>query len=156
MAPLVVETSLEIDAPPARVWRVLTDPAVTPRYMFGCAAVSDWKIGSPLLWRARREGTERVIVKGTVLAFEPERLLQYTTIGVGMGIEDTPRNFLTVTHRLTPLPGGRTRLDLSQGDFAGVDDGEQRHRESLANWRHTAERLKAVAEEGDVEQSSLP
>jgi len=155
VAPLVVETSLEIDAPPARVWRVLTDPTVTPRYMFGCAAITSWKVGSPLLWRARREGAERVYVKGTVLAFEPERLLQYTTIGVGMGIEDAPRNYLTVTHRLTPLPGGRTRLDVAQGDFAGVDDGARRHQESVANWRHTAERLKEVAEEGDVQQAPL-
>lgn len=156
MDPLVVELSLEIDAPPSRVWRVLTDPAVTPRYMFGCAAVSDWKEGSPLVWRAVREGVERVFVKGTVLAFEPERLLRYTTIGVGMGIEDAPRNHLTVTHRLTPLPGGRTRLDVSQGDFAGVDEGAQRHRESVASWRHTAERLKAVAEEGDFELTAEP
>ncbi|HYD43468.1 MAG TPA: SRPBCC domain-containing protein [Anaeromyxobacter sp.] len=152
MAPLVVELSLDIDAPPSRVWRVLTDPAVTPRYMFGCAAITDWKIGHPLLWRARREGKERIYVKGTVLGFEPERLLQYTTIGVGMGIDDAPRNYLTVTHRLTPLPGGRTRLDITQGDFAAADDGPKRHREAITNWRHTAERLKAVAEEGDVEQ----
>jgi uncharacterized protein YndB with AHSA1/START domain len=151
---LVVERSLEIDAPTSRVWRVLTDPAVTPRYMFGCAAISDWEVGSPLLWRAA--DAERVFVKGTVLAFEPELLLQYTTIGVGMGIEDVPSNYLTVTHRLTPLPGGRTRLDISQGDFAGVDDAEKRYREADASWRHTAERLKAVAEEGDVEGAVLP
>jgi len=155
MVPLMVEVTLELDAPVSRVWRVLTDPAVTPRYMFGCAVVTDWKVGSPLVWRARHQGRERDLVKGTVLAFEPEQLLRYTTLGVGMGIEDAPRNYLTVTHRLTPLPGGRTRLDVTQGDFAGVDDGAKRHREAEANWRSTAERLKAVAEEGDVAQAPM-
>ncbi len=35
--------------------------------MFGCETVSDWKTGSPLLWKGTYEGNEMVFVKGTVL-----------------------------------------------------------------------------------------
>jgi uncharacterized protein YndB with AHSA1/START domain len=154
MEPLVVQLSIDIAAPPWRVWRVLTEPAMTRRYMFGCAAISNWKVGSPLLWRAEHEGRETVFVKGTVLAFEPDRLLRYTTIGVGMGLADEPSNYLTVTHRLTALAGGSTRLDVSQGDFAAVEGGLERFEDSIKNWRQTAAKLKAVAEENDVEETA--
>src|SRR5438067_13936138 len=116
MDPLIVKDVLEIAAPVKSVWRMLTDPALTKQYMFGCAAVSDWKVGSPLAWSATVEGKEVVYVKGTVLAIEPERLVSYTTIGVGSEYEDRPDNYLTVTCRLTSS-GDKTAREFIQGDY---------------------------------------
>ena len=73
MAPsLVFHASIRINAPVARIWEVLTTPALTKRFMFGGEAISDWKVGSPLVWRL--EGSKQVL-KGTILAIDPGKRL---------------------------------------------------------------------------------
>jgi len=144
---LIAEVSIEVAAPPDEVWRVLTEPALTRRYMFGCEPITDWTVGSPLLWQGHADGKAVVFVKGRVVAIEPGRYLQYTTFGEGMGLADEPGNYLTVTCELAPLAGGRTRLRLSQGDFARVERGRERFDESRAGWPEAAAQIKAIAEE---------
>jgi uncharacterized protein YndB with AHSA1/START domain len=151
MESLIAEISIDVAATPGQVWRVLTEPALTRRYMFGCEPVTDWAVGSPLLWRGEAEGKAVVFVKGRVLAIEPGRYLQYTTFGEGMGLADEPGNYLTVTCQLEPLPGGRTRLRLSQGDFAQVERGRERFEDSRAGWPGVAAQIKALAEESLAE-----
>lgn len=145
MDQLIVKDVIEIAAPAKNVWRMLTDPELTKKYMFGCVAVTDWKVGSALEWAATVEGKEVVYVKGTVLAIEPEQLLSYTTIGVGPEYEDRPDNYLTVTCRLTPA-GGKTRLEITQGDYARVTDGKKRYDDTVSGWGAVLQQMKAVAE----------
>jgi uncharacterized protein YndB with AHSA1/START domain len=145
MDAMIVEDSIEIAAPPGAVWRVLTEPALTREYMFGCSAVTDWKPGSALEWTAEVDGKLVVYVKGVVEAIEPERLLRYTTFGLGMGLDDVPANYLTVECRLS-ASGGGTRLDISQGDYARVADGQKRYDHTVEGWRSTLAKLKQLAE----------
>jgi uncharacterized protein YndB with AHSA1/START domain len=145
MDPLIVKDTIEIAAPAKSVWRVLTDPELTRKYMFGCAAVTDWKVGSPLDWTATVDGKDVVYVKGVVVAVERERLLSYTTIGVGEGFEDVPENYLTVTCRLTTVDG-KTRLEITQGDYARVADGKKRYDDTVSGWPSVLQQMKALAE----------
>ena len=145
MDEMIVRDSIDIAASPRAVWRTLTEPALTRQYMFGCDAVTDWKPGSAIEWVYTVDGKRVVAVKGVVLAVEPERLVSYTTFGVGMGIEDAPGNYLTLTCRLTPNGGG-TRLAIEQGDYARVSDGKKRYHETVAGWSDVMRKLKAVAE----------
>jgi uncharacterized protein YndB with AHSA1/START domain len=145
MDQLIVKDVVEIAAPVANVWRMLTEPALTQKYMFGCAAVTDWKVGSALEWAATVDGKAVVYVKGTVLAVEAPHLVSYTTIGVGMGLADVPENYLTVTCRLTPV-GDKTRLEITQGDYARVSDGKKRYDDTLSGWSAVLQQMKSVAE----------
>jgi uncharacterized protein YndB with AHSA1/START domain len=145
MSELYTRDSIEIEASPTAVWRTLTEPALTRLYLFGCAAVSDWKPGSRLDWRGSWEGEERVFVTGRVVTWEPGRLLQYTTFDPHGGLEDRPENHVTLTARLTPRGGG-TLLELSQGDFAKVEGGERRFRDASQGSDGLLEKLKRVAE----------
>ena len=145
MDPMIVKDTIEIAAPAQTVWRVLTDPEQTRKYMFGCAAVTDWKVGSRLDWAATVDGKEVVYVKGVVVAVERERLLSYTTIGVGEAYEDVPENYLTVTCRLAAVDG-KTRLEITQGDFASVADGKKRYDETVGSWHSVLEQMKGLAE----------
>ena len=117
--------------------------------MFGCETVSDWKVGSPLLWRGHYEGQEMVFVKGTVVSIEPGRHLAYTTIDPNNpNMPDIPENYLTVTYDLH-TDNGETLLEVSQGDYSKVADGEKRYTETYNNgegWNPILVQIKALVE----------
>lgn len=129
--PLVVKSSIAIKASADKVWDALTNPAQTKKYMFGCEALSDWKVGSPLLWKGNFNGVEVVAVKGQVLEIEPGKFLAYTAIDPNNpSIPDLPDNYLTVTLELSEA-GGQTLLTATQGDYSKVAEGESRYKHTV-------------------------
>ncbi len=126
--PLFVSNTITIQAPAAKLWDALTNPEQTKKYMFGCAAVSDWQPGSPLEWIGVFEGKELVAVKGHIVRIEPGHLLEYTTFDPNSTLEDVPENYLTVTYELKPEKD-QVVFSVSQGDFATVAEGERRYKE---------------------------
>ena len=66
---------LYIRSTPAEVWRALTDPALTSRYWYGSNVSSDWKVGSPILFRSAQGDAQ---IEGTILEAEPNKKLAYT------------------------------------------------------------------------------
>src|SRR5215211_651359 len=73
MSKSLIEKSIEINAPAAKVWRVFTDPALTRQ--MGGEYVSDWKVGSALRWKG---ADGNVLTNGAIMKIEPEKLLQHT------------------------------------------------------------------------------
>ena len=145
---LTVRNSVIIDAPASVVWDALVNPEQTQKYMFGCAAVSDWTVGSPLLWRGTHEGQEMVLVEGNVVAIEPEKFLAYTTIDPNSTTENVPENYLTVTYDLS-VEDGQTVLTTTQGDYAAVADGDRRYQETIdgGGWDPILTAIKTMVEE---------
>lgn len=144
----IVSNTIRIAAPASVVWNLLTHPDQTPKYMFGCKTVSDWAVGSSLLWEMDYEGKTLVAVKGTIVAIRPGEFLAYTTIDPNSGIADLPENYLTVTYALQS-EGAHTVLHVTQGDYAHVGDGEQRYAEAIAagGWQTILEQIKTLAEQ---------
>lgn len=140
---LVVRRSLTIKAPASRVWEILTDPEHTKKYMFGCEAISDWKPVSPLIWKGAKDGV--IYVKGQLLALDQEKLFRFTVFDPNSGIEDVPSNYTTVTIGLTP-GNGSTVLSITQGDFAGMADGNNRFMSAEAGWDMVLPKIKETAE----------
>src|SRR5688572_13701194 len=68
----IIEKTIEINAAPAKVWRVFTDPAVTKQ--MGGEYVTDWKAGSTFGWKGR-DG--KMHTSGIILDLEPEKLLKH-------------------------------------------------------------------------------
>jgi uncharacterized protein YndB with AHSA1/START domain len=130
--PLIIKNSISINAPVATVWDALVNPEQTKQYMFGCEAISDWKPGSELLWKGTHEGNEIVFVKGEILQIQPEKFLEYTTIDPHSNIDDTSENYLHVTYELIP-DGDQTILNVTQGDYSTVAEGERRYQDSYNN-----------------------
>jgi uncharacterized protein YndB with AHSA1/START domain len=129
MSSLYVKNSVTINAPATKVWDALVNPAKTKQYMFGCETVSDWKTGSELLWKGEYEGKEMDFVKGKILEIQPEKKLVYTTIDPHSAIDDVSENYLNVTYELIPQ-GEQTILNVSQGDYSTVAEGERRYQEA--------------------------
>jgi uncharacterized protein YndB with AHSA1/START domain len=133
--------SVVINAPRAKVWDALTDPAKVKQYMHGTDMSTDWMVGSPIIWRGEWKG-HSYVDKGTVLAFETERLLRYTHWSPMGGSEDTPENYHTVTYELAE-DGGKTTLTLTQDNNA-----TQAEADTMAenNWAPVLLGLKATVE----------
>ena len=149
MNPLIIKSVITINAAPAKVWDALVNPKQTKKYMFGCETVSDWKPGSPLLWRMEYEGKDFVAVKGSIVEIQPEKLLTYTTIDPNnTTIADIPENYLDVTYALT-TENGQTVLTVTQGDYSKVADGERRYTEAYNNgegWNPILVEIKKLVE----------
>ncbi|HEY3387133.1 MAG TPA: SRPBCC domain-containing protein [Saprospiraceae bacterium] len=126
--PKFVKNTILINAPIERVWDALVNPEMTKIYMFGCETASDWKPGSPLLWKGQYEGKDMVFVKGNVVEINPPFKLIYTVIDPNSGMEDIPENYLNVTYDLEAV-GEQTRLTVIQDGFEGAARGEERYQE---------------------------
>ncbi|MCW3074954.1 MAG: Activator of Hsp90 ATPase 1 family protein [Flaviaesturariibacter sp.] len=99
-----------IKAPVEKVWEALTRPELVKQYFFGSNQETDWKVGSPLLWRGEYEGTAYVD-KGVVLAFLPNEKLSFSYLSNWSGLEDKPENYLVVSYRVQPAETG-TQLTI--------------------------------------------
>ena len=148
MEKLLIQNSITINAPASKVWDVLTNPDQTKKYMFGCETVSEWQPGSSLLWQMEHEGQELVAVKGNIVEIEPEKRLVYTVFDPNTPTPDIPENYLTVTYNLTN-ENGQTVLNVTQGDFSTVENGEKRYQEMHNNgegWNPVLVQIKQIAE----------
>ncbi len=149
MEPLIITNIITINAPVANVWDALVNPEQTKKYMFGCETVSDWKVGSELLWKGSYEGKEMVFVKGYILKIEPEKLLVYTVIDPNNpSMPDVPENYLDVTYALTE-DNGKTELTVTQGGFEHAAEGEKRYKEAYNNgegWNPILMEIKKLCE----------
>lgn len=129
MTERIVRKSIDIDSPVETVWKILTDNAFIPQYMFGCNAETDWKPGSPMLWKGAADG--KLYVKGHIVAFDAPHRLAYTVIDPNSTIADIPENYLTMTCTLKERDGSGSVLEISQGDFTTVANGEQRYKDTV-------------------------
>ena len=148
MKKLEVVSTITINAPASKVWDALVNPQQTKKYMFGCETVSDWTVGSLLLWSANVEGKEIVYVKGNIVAIEPNKFLTYTVFDPFGKILDIPENYLTVTYTLTEK-NKITTLVVTQGDYNIVAEGERRYKEAYNNgegWNPILVQIKTICE----------
>ena len=108
----IARASLTVDAPRAKVWDALVNPKAIKQYMFGAAVVSDWREGSPIVWKGEWQGNPYED-KGTLLEVEPGRTLRYSHFSPLSGLPDEPGNYHTVTIELSD-EGNQTCVALTQ------------------------------------------
>ena len=140
MADHVANAEIEIDASPAHVWAALTDPELIKQYMFGSQVETDWKAGSPIVWKGEYEG-KAYEDKGEIVEIEPERRLKMTHFSPLSGQDDRPENYHTLLYELEAR-AGKTRVSLSQDNNASKEAAEH----SQANWEKMLADLKQVVE----------
>jgi uncharacterized protein YndB with AHSA1/START domain len=113
-----IHRTIEIDASPAVVWHVLTDPIQMRRWMadpgMELEIFTDWRIGSPIVVKGFHHVTFENT--GTVLRFEPERALAYTHLSSLSRLPDRPESYSVIELTLAPS-GSRTSLTLTLRDF---------------------------------------
>src|SRR5438045_2426501 len=96
---LTGSVSITINAPAAKVWEALTTPSIIKKYFFGTDAVSDWQVGSPLIFRGEWQG-KTYEDKGTILESVPNKKFKYSYWSSMSGKEDTSENYANVSYEL--------------------------------------------------------
>src|ERR1700694_4603081 len=132
----VARASTKIKAPVAKVWDALVKPEKIKLYMFGTTVISNWKEGSPIVWKGEWEG-RAYEDKGRILQMKPERILQYTHFSPLTGEPDKPENYHTVTIELSSQRG-ETSVTLSQDK----NPTEKAREHSEKNWTMMLSGLK--------------
>ncbi len=137
---LIANVSITINTPIAKVWEALVNPDMIKQYMFGTNVVTDWKEGSPIVWKGEWQG-KAYQDKGTILKIDQERVLQYSHFSPFSGQPDVPENYHSVTIELSGQ-GRQTNVSLAQDNNATEQDREH----SEKNWQLMLEGLKKLLE----------
>ena len=74
---LIISKSIDINSDPSAVWDVLINPEKITQYFIGAETLTDWQIGSGIVFIHNYEGQE-LINKGVILDFDTDHLLRYT------------------------------------------------------------------------------
>jgi len=132
---LIATSSIAISASPARIWAILTEAHHIKVYLFGTEVITDWEIGSPVLFQGEYQGTAYKD-KGTVTENALHSRLAYTYWSGFSGLEDAPENYSTVTYLIEKLDSGSCQFTWHQQGFSS-EEGKC----------HTQEGLKAMLEQ---------
>ncbi len=132
--------STTINAPAFKVWEAITKPELIKKYLFGTDVVSDWKVGSPIVYRGEWQG-KPFEDKGRILELVPGQRLVSTHWSPMSGVPDLPENYHKVTYQLSENDG-KTDVTILQDNNASEE--EKAHSE--ANWQAVLEGLKKLLE----------
>jgi uncharacterized protein YndB with AHSA1/START domain len=137
---IIAKASISIDAPASKVWEALTTPKLIKQYFFGTDTITDWKAGSPIIFKGEWNG-KQYQDKGTILDIVPRKLLKYSYWSSMSGIEDKPENYVNVTYGLSEK-NNQTVIMITQENVP--DEKMKAHSEE--NWKKVLLGLKKLLE----------
>jgi uncharacterized protein YndB with AHSA1/START domain len=147
MAVQASQVKTTVNAPPAAVWKALTNASSLKQFFFGSDIVTDWRIGSPILFRGNWKG-KPYEDKGTIQSFDVDRRLAFTHWSPLSKLEDKPENYQTVSFDLRPVSGG-TEVVLTQINQNDDEPLTPENRQEYAkNWSMLLDGLKKSLEGG--------
>lgn len=99
MLDLILSQSIEINAKSEKVWEALTAPEMIKEYLFGAETITDWNVGSDIVFQGEYEGFSYAD-KGIRMENELYQQLSYSYWSGFSGLEDKPENYSLVTYTL--------------------------------------------------------
>ncbi|MBC8181576.1 SRPBCC domain-containing protein [candidate division KSB1 bacterium] len=138
---LRVSKSIEINSIVEEVWDALTNPEKIRAYLFGTETITNWKVGSPIVFQGEYEG-HKYKDKGNVLENKPNELLKYDYWSGFSGLEDKPENYSIVTYEIEKSANNRVIFRWTQEGFAN----EQGQKNSENGKYGMLEQIKKLAE----------
>jgi uncharacterized protein YndB with AHSA1/START domain len=136
----IAKAKTTIHAPVSKVWDAITKPELIKQYLFGTDVISDWKVGSPIIYKGEWEG-KPFEDKGQILEIEREKTLVTTHWSPLSGVPDSPENYHSVTYTLSEEDDD-TEVTITQDNNASED--EKTHSEQ--NWKTVLDGMKRMLE----------
>lgn len=110
---LKISESIVINADNDKIWEVLTNPDKIKIYLGIPETITDWKVGSPVIWRGEFGG-RKFEDKGRILENIPGRLLKFEYWSSFGGYEDKPENYSIITYTLDRINDSSTRYTYTR------------------------------------------
>ncbi len=134
-----------IGAKPDKVWQALISPEGTKAIFFGSILQSTFEIGAPYQYVGPgNDGEETVHVYGTVLAFEPNRLMSYTE-HPGPSYRDNHAELETRVSLTLETAGDCTKLTLVNDQWP---ENHPSYDSTQESWPMILSNLKTYVETG--------
>lgn len=139
---LTTKKSIVINAKAESIWDVLTNPDKIKQYLFGSEAITDWKVGSPVIFQ-RNSGGKIYRDKGEILDVVPNKLLKFSFWSSQEGYDDIAENYSDITYTLET--GKNNTIKLSYLREKIPIEFEQKNQERYLPGM--LENIKKIAEE---------
>jgi uncharacterized protein YndB with AHSA1/START domain len=139
---LTVSQSIVINAPTTKVWEALTNPKIIALYLYGTETITDWKVGSPIIFQGEYEG-QHYQDKGVVTENVFLQKIVYKYWSGFSGLEDLPENYNLVAYHLENNDNQTTNFTWSQTGYSTQEGYEH----SLGGMHAFLETIKKVVEE---------
>lgn len=140
----ISKATVEINAPVSKVWHALIDPEIAKEYFFGANIISDWKEGSPIIFRGEFNGNSYE-EKGIILNVKPGVQLQYTHWSNLEGIPDIPENYRIWTFDLLEVEK-YAQLSISEDNIPTA----KKQKRSDEFWNGVLSTIKQIVENQNV------
>ena len=138
---LAVTGSINVNAAPSKVWNALTNPEIIKEYLFGTETVTDWKVGSEIVFQGEY-GEHKYRDHGMILENVFHERISYSYWTGFSGLEDKPENYSLVTYTLKPVSNNVTELSWTMKGYAN----EEGYKHSKDGMQAFLEQIKGIIE----------
>lgn len=138
---LIASSNINIQSTPEKVWDVLTNPEKIKEYLFGTEVLTDWNIGSLIVFQGEYNG-QQYKDKGNVIENTKNELLKYDYWSGFSGLEDEPENYSLVTYKIENLDNSSVNFTWHQQGFSS-EEGKSHTEQGL---RSMLKKVKELAE----------
>lgn len=136
-----IEKNIIINAAPSVVFDALTNSEKILQYFPLNEVISDWKVGSEVLFKGTVNGADFTDY-GKIEQLTPNKIFQYTYWSDNHGTERTPENHLTICYSLSATEQG-TQLKMEHKNLISAE----MHAQMLGVWDFLLSSLKDYAEQ---------
>ena len=119
----MISRIINISADKSKVWEALTDPVLIKQYLLGAEVISDWKVGSKIIYSGIFNGIE-FKDEGKINILDFERQFQYSYWSANHGTENILENQVTISYFITPIDTG-VKLGVTQTNYKSKEIEEQ-------------------------------
>lgn len=138
---LSLSKNITINASPSKVWKVLTTPELIKEFLYGTETITDWKVGSEIIFQGEYNG-HSYKDHGVIVENIPNEKITYSYWSGFSGLADSPENYMAITYTFDQLDKGKTEFTWTQKGFAS-EEGMNHSKEGMTA---LLDQIKVIAE----------